>query len=57
MRVDRSYCSNQIHGRKIIRSVLWYTIQTILPPEPMPRACKSAVPGKFSDYVGALLRR
>ena len=22
-----------------------------------PRACKSAVPGKFSDYVGALLRR
>ena len=30
MRVDRR------HGRKIIRSVLWYTIQTILPPEPMP---------------------
>ena len=28
--------ATRIHGRKIIRSVLWYTIQTILPPEPMP---------------------
>ena len=57
MRIDRSYCSNQNTWPENHPQCIVVHIQTTLPPEPMPRTCKSAVPGKFSGYVGALLRR